>query len=82
MARKTLGVIMRASSLMFRQASHKPSRTAIAYGRKLTGLRPGPVQLAGQSRGGFLAMHYAPASNPAWYFARRGAQSFNACGWR
>jgi len=56
--------------------------SAIAYGRKLTGLRPGPVQLAGQSRGGFLAMHYAPASNPAWYFARRGAQSFNACGWR
>jgi dienelactone hydrolase len=29
--------------------------SAIAYGRT----RPGPVLLAGQSRGGFLAMHYA-----------------------
>lgn len=33
--------------------------SAIAYGRKLPGIRPGPVLLAGQSRGGFLAMHYA-----------------------
>jgi dienelactone hydrolase len=33
--------------------------SAIAYGRKLPGVRPGPVLLAGQSRGGFLAMHYA-----------------------
>jgi dienelactone hydrolase len=33
--------------------------SAIAYGRKLPSVRPGPVLLAGQSRGGFLAMHYA-----------------------
>jgi dienelactone hydrolase len=33
--------------------------SAIAYGRTLPGIRPGPVLLAGQSRGGFLAMHYA-----------------------
>jgi dienelactone hydrolase len=33
--------------------------SAIAFGRKLPGVRPGPVLLAGQSRGGFLAMHYA-----------------------
>lgn len=33
--------------------------SAINYGRKLPGVRPGPVLLAGQSRGGFLAMHYA-----------------------
>ena len=33
--------------------------SAIAYGRKLPGVRLGPVLLAGQSRGGFLAMHYA-----------------------
>jgi len=33
--------------------------SAIAYGRQLPGVRPGPVLLAGQSRGGFLAMHYA-----------------------
>jgi dienelactone hydrolase len=33
--------------------------SAIAYGHKLPGIRPGPVLLAGQSRGGFLAMHYA-----------------------
>jgi dienelactone hydrolase len=33
--------------------------SAIAYGRQLRGVRPGPVLLAGQSRGGFLAMHYA-----------------------
>jgi dienelactone hydrolase len=33
--------------------------STIAYGRKLPGVRPGPVLLAGQSRGGFLAMHYA-----------------------
>ena len=32
---------------------------AIAYGRKLPGVRRGPVLLAGQSRGGFLSMHYA-----------------------
>ena len=32
---------------------------AIAYGRKLPSVRPGPVLLAGQSRGGFLAVHYA-----------------------
>jgi dienelactone hydrolase len=32
--------------------------SAIAYGRALPGIRPGPVLLAGQSRGGFLAMHY------------------------
>ena len=33
--------------------------SAIAYGRRLPGVRSGPVLLAGQSRGGFLAMHYA-----------------------
>lgn len=33
--------------------------SAIAYGRKLPSVRPGPVLLSGQSRGGFLAMHYA-----------------------
>lgn len=33
--------------------------SAIAFGRTLPGIRPGPVLLAGQSRGGFLAMHYA-----------------------
>jgi dienelactone hydrolase len=33
--------------------------SAIAYGRKLSDIRPGPVLLVGQSRGGFLAMHYA-----------------------
>jgi dienelactone hydrolase len=33
--------------------------SAIAYGRTLPDVRPGPVLLAGQSRGGFLAMHYA-----------------------
>ncbi len=33
--------------------------SAIAYGRTLPGVRPGPVLLAGQSRGGFLATHYA-----------------------
>jgi dienelactone hydrolase len=33
--------------------------SAIAYGRQLPNVRPGPVLLAGQSRGGFLAMHYA-----------------------
>jgi dienelactone hydrolase len=33
--------------------------SAIAYGRKLPGVRSGPVLLAGQSRGGFLSMHYA-----------------------
>lgn len=31
---------------------------AIAYARKLPGIRSGPLLLAGQSRGGFLAMHY------------------------
>ncbi len=33
--------------------------SAIAYGRTLPGVKPGAVLLAGQSRGGFLAMHYA-----------------------
>lgn len=33
--------------------------SAIAFGRTLPGVKPGPVLLAGQSRGGFLAMHYA-----------------------
>ena len=33
--------------------------SAIAYGRTLPSVRAGPVLLAGQSRGGFLAMHYA-----------------------
>jgi pimeloyl-ACP methyl ester carboxylesterase len=33
--------------------------SAIGFDRKLPGVRPGPVLLAGQSRGGFLAMHYA-----------------------
>ena len=33
--------------------------SAIAYGRTLPGVKPGPVLLSGQSRGGFLAMHYA-----------------------
>jgi dienelactone hydrolase len=35
------------------------TESAIAYGRKLPGVRSGPVLLAGQSRGGFLAMRYA-----------------------
>lgn len=33
--------------------------SAIAYGSNLPGVRPGPVLLAGQSRGGFLAIYYA-----------------------
>lgn len=33
--------------------------SAIAYGRKLPNVRPGPVLLVGQSRGGFLSIHYA-----------------------
>jgi dienelactone hydrolase len=33
--------------------------SAISYARKLPGVRQGPVLLAGQSRGGFLAVHYA-----------------------
>jgi len=33
--------------------------SAIAYGRKLPDVRPGPVLLVGQSRGGYLAIHYA-----------------------
>ena len=33
--------------------------SAIAYGHRLPGTRPGPVLLTGQSRGAFLAMHYA-----------------------
>ncbi len=33
--------------------------SAIAFGRTLPGVKPGPVLLAGQSRGGFLAIHYA-----------------------
>jgi dienelactone hydrolase len=33
--------------------------STIAYGRRMPGVRPGPVLLAGQSRGGFLSMHYA-----------------------
>ncbi|CAN5324337.1 hypothetical protein BH11PSE4_BH11PSE4_34540 [soil metagenome] len=33
--------------------------SAIAYGRSRPGVRAGPVLLAGQSRGGFLSMHYA-----------------------
>jgi dienelactone hydrolase len=33
--------------------------SAIAYGRKLPRVQSGRVLLAGQSRGGFLAMHYA-----------------------
>jgi dienelactone hydrolase len=33
--------------------------SAIAYGRKLPAVLPGPVLLTGQSRGGFLGMHYA-----------------------
>jgi dienelactone hydrolase len=33
--------------------------SAMAYGRRLPNVRPGPVLLAGQSRGGFLAIHYA-----------------------
>jgi len=33
--------------------------SAIAYGRQLPNVRPGPVLLVGQSRGGFLSMHYA-----------------------
>ncbi|WP_061027233.1 alpha/beta hydrolase [Bradyrhizobium sp. CCH5-F6] len=33
--------------------------SAIAFGRTLPGVKPGKVLLAGQSRGGFLAMHYA-----------------------
>ena len=33
--------------------------SAIAYGRNLPDVRPGPVLLAGQSRGGFLSLHDA-----------------------
>ena len=33
--------------------------SAIAFGQTRSGVLPGPVLLAGQSRGGFLAMHYA-----------------------
>jgi dienelactone hydrolase len=33
--------------------------SAIAYGRGLPGIRPGPVLLVGQSRGGFLSVYYA-----------------------
>jgi dienelactone hydrolase len=33
--------------------------SAIAYGRGLPGIRPGPVLLVGHSRGGFLSLHYA-----------------------
>ena len=33
--------------------------SAIAYGRKLPNVQPGPVLLVGQSRGGYLAIHYA-----------------------
>jgi dienelactone hydrolase len=33
--------------------------SAIAFGRSLPSVRPGPVLLSGQSRGGFLSMHYA-----------------------
>lgn len=33
--------------------------SAIAFGRTLPGVRPGSVLLVGQSRGGFLAMHFA-----------------------
>ena len=33
--------------------------SAIAHGHRLPGTRPGPVLLSGQSRGAFLAMHYA-----------------------
>jgi dienelactone hydrolase len=33
--------------------------SAIAYGRTLPRVQPGPVLLAGQSRGGFLSLHYA-----------------------
>jgi dienelactone hydrolase len=33
--------------------------SAIAFGRTLPGVLRGPVLLAGQSRGGFLAVHYA-----------------------
>ena len=33
--------------------------SAIAHGRRLPGVRPGSVLLAGQSRGAFLSMHYA-----------------------
>jgi dienelactone hydrolase len=33
--------------------------SAIAYGRNLPNVRPGPVLLVGQSRGGFLSIHYA-----------------------
>ena len=32
--------------------------SAITHGRKLPNVRPGPVLLAGQSRGGFLSIHY------------------------
>jgi dienelactone hydrolase len=62
MARKTLGAPTMAAWSMFRQASNKAVEdldSAIAYGRKLAGVRSGPVLLAGQSRGGFLAMRYA-----------------------
>ena len=47
---------------MFRQAiaeAVEDLASAIAYGRKLPNVRPGPVLLAGQSRGGFLSIHYA-----------------------
>ena len=34
-------------------------RTAIGFGLRQSGVRPGPVLLAGQSRGGFLSIAYA-----------------------
>src|ERR1700722_16584855 len=62
MARKTLNVITTASSSVYRQASHKPPRTSnrrLPMAAHCPGVRRGPVLLAGQSRGGFLSMHYA-----------------------
>src|SRR5438067_5904463 len=47
---------------MFRPGSRKPSRISsqrLPLAANCPAVRPGPVLLAGMSRGGFLAMHYA-----------------------
>ena len=61
MARKILSAITRATSLVRTAGiagAVEDLKSAIAYARKLPGIRSGPLLLAGQSRGGFLAMHY------------------------
>ena len=62
MARKTLAARTTAAWWMFRQASRKLLKIwtrPLRFGQTRSVVLPGPVLLAGQSRGGFLAMHYA-----------------------